>query len=75
MKEKMSIDEYWKKYNHCPKCRFYLMQSACGDCKHKYPVKVFEYPVDNFEPTEECIRSMNAEVSWERNKDARDVDA
>ena len=62
----MTVDEYWKKYNHCPKCRFYTIQGSCCDnCRWAYPYGVKDCTMDKFEPTDECIREMN-EVDDER---------
>ena len=57
----MTIDEFWERYNHCPKCRGYLIQGdMCRGCKWEFPI--FEDrtdKLDKFDPTEECIRLMN----------------
>lgn len=58
----MTIEDFWKKYNHCPSCRGYVMQgNRCYGCKWWTPYPK-ETDIDLFEPTEECIRAMNREV-------------
>lgn len=59
----IDLDRFWKKYNHCPLCKKYIMQSLCGNCVWKYPVKIYDFEMDNFEPTEECVSIMN---KWDR---------
>lgn len=60
----MTIDDFWKKYNHCPLCRKYLVQGrACDGCKWMYPCKIEGHDFDLFEPTEDAVRAMNREVT------------
>ena len=58
----MTIDDFWKKYNHCPKCEGYKLQGGrCVGCKFRTPYPK-EWDADLFEPTQECIRAMNREI-------------
>lgn len=60
----MTIDDFWKKYNHCPLCRKYLIQGgACDGCKWMYPCRIEGRDIDGFDPTEDAIRTINAEVT------------
>lgn len=61
----MTIDDFWRKYNHCPHCRSYAVQGhACDGCKWYFESHVSEdsFSIDKFDPTDECIRKMNMEV-------------
>lgn len=59
----MSIDDFWKKYNHCPLCRSYAVQGRlCDGCKWYVPVRIEGRIFDKFEPTEEGKRLLNSEV-------------
>lgn len=53
----MKEAEFWKKYNHCPYCRFYTMQDSCGDCKWYLSNK--NDKADLFYPTKECQRILD----------------
>lgn len=58
----MTIDDFWKKYNHCPLCRYYAIQgNCCENCKWWLPISD-KTDLDLFEPTEDTIRSMNREI-------------
>ena len=60
----MTIDDFWKKYNHCPLCENYVYQGAlCDGCKWMFPVRSEERPFDKFVPTGEAKRMMNREVT------------
>lgn len=52
----MPESDFWKKYNHCPYCRWYTMQGRCGDCKWYLIPK--DGMIDMFQPTEECERLL-----------------
>lgn len=56
----MTIDEYWKIYNRCPQCRNYTLQGhLCDGCKWLIPIPSDDILFDKFEPTKDCIDSMN----------------
>lgn len=57
----MTIDDFWKKYNHCPLCVNYAHQELrCFSCKWSYPgAEGF----DRFKPTDKAIQAMNKEVN------------
>lgn len=61
----MTIDDFWKKYNHCPLCRAYASQGAyCDGCKWESPL--YEHRPDNldkFDPKPETIEAMNREIT------------
>ena len=61
----MTIDDFWKKYNHCPLCSSYKIQGAlCDGCKWCLPI--FEHRIgyiDKFSPTSDCIRMMNRMIA------------
>lgn len=58
----MTIDDFWKKYNHCPKCIWYVDQGIkCRNCKWRLWKKE-DTGLDLFEPTDEAIQAMNREV-------------
>lgn len=60
----MTIDDFWKKYNHCPLCRLYTIQGqACDGCKWEFPIQSKYRRFDKFDPTEDAIRMMNKEVT------------
>ena len=60
----MTIDDFWKKYNHCPLCIQYSIQNgACDGCRWELPIYVhMEDKFDKFFPTDECISLMNKEI-------------
>lgn len=59
----MTIDDFWKKYDHCPKCKGYAIQgNRCYGCMWRTPYPK-ETDFDLFEPTEDCIRAINREVT------------
>lgn len=54
----MPESDFWKKYNHCPMCRWYAAQGAgCDSCKWYLPIRTDE-KIDRFQPTEECERIL-----------------
>ena len=62
----MTVDDFWKKYNHCPFCRYYAQQgNNCYGCMWRFAngeyAKDTDY--DGFEPTEKALRVMNAEIT------------
>lgn len=62
----MTIDGFWEKYTHCPKCRSYAIQgNLCYGCKWQFANGQYakETDFDLFDPTEECIRMMSREVT------------
>ena len=60
----MNIDDFWKKYNHCPLCEHYVRQGAvCRGCRWEYEHwKGANVTVDNFTPTISATVMMNREV-------------
>lgn len=62
----MTVDEYWKKYNRCPKCVGYNIQGRfCDNCKWKWGDGSYckNTDFDKFQATDECMRSMTREVT------------
>lgn len=61
----MTIDEFWRKYNHCPLCRLYTVQAgACDYCKWYTPNREHDPQyLDYYDPTDSAIRAMNKEVT------------
>ena len=60
----MTVDDFLKKYNKCPFCRNYLFQKSCYGCKWQYAQGQYakDTDVDKFDPGEEWMRRMSAEV-------------
>lgn len=61
----MTIDPFWRKYNHCPLCRSYAIQGQmCDGCKWYSPT--YEHRLgylDKYDPTEDAVRVMDREVT------------
>ena len=60
----MTIDDFWKKYNHCPLCEHYARQGVvCHGCRWEYEHwKDANVTADNFTPTISATVMMNREV-------------
>ena len=62
----MTADEFLKKYNKCPFCKYYSAQRMCDDCKWKFANGQYSNPdrdSDKFYPTQEWHDRFNREVT------------
>lgn len=61
----MTLDEFLKKYNHCPFCRSYTIQGPlCDHCIYFFGSGYKkDGSIDKFDPTEDWIRLLNKEVT------------
>lgn len=62
----MTLDQFLKKYNRCPFCRYYAHQgNPCIRCKWRFAngeyAKDTDY--DGFDPKQEWMDRMNKEVT------------
>lgn len=60
----MTIEDFWKKYNHCPLCENYIIQGLlCDGCRWYFERwKSAEMTMDNFFPSVSAMAMMNREV-------------
>jgi hypothetical protein len=58
----MTADEFLRKYNKCPFCRYYTRQLMCYDCRWRFG-RGNDVDMDKFSPTEEWNRLFNKEVT------------
>lgn len=66
----MTVEEYWKMYTRCPKCKYYYLFQPihrCHTCIYLHPYMDPNTSWDRFVPTEECMQHMNRVIDGKKD--------